>query len=506
MGSRSDKTVMSLSYRCTVVSCEPLEPRALLAITYPSADEQLLVELINRGRADPAAEAARYGIALNEGVASGNTISVAPKQPLAINLNLTSAARGHSVWMIDNDVFSHTGAGGSSSHQRMVASGYTFTGDWGNGENVAYSGSTGAIDVTDRTAELHENLFVDTNYPNRAHRVNQMNPAHREIGAGVHSGRFFTQGAQFNAVMATEDFARSGTNVFLTGVAYSDAVVNDDFYTVGEGVGGLAITAVRAGDNATFTTTTWSSGGYSLALPAGTYTVTSNNSSAMGGEIVHQAVVIAEQNVKRDFRPEMAVDSFATLTNGHLEINGTDGRDQVNLSVSGGMLTVWRDGTTRQFTAASVTSIAVYLWDGDDGLKVGDGVMGLYCDGGMGNDHLIGGQFDDILTGNGNHDKIFGGPGDDRINGSGGHDKLYGETGRDRIHGGDGWDTLDGGAHIDRLFPEAGQDWLYGQQGHDLMYTLDGEVDRLFGGSGTDGGDVDDEDILASIELPIVFA
>jgi hypothetical protein len=59
-----------------------------------------------RGRADPPAEAARYGIALNEGVPANETISTAPKQPLAISPPPTDGARSHSQWMIDNDTFS----------------------------------------------------------------------------------------------------------------------------------------------------------------------------------------------------------------------------------------------------------------------------------------------------------------------------------------------------------------------------------------------------------------
>ncbi len=44
--------------------------------------EQLMLELINRARMNPAGEAARYGIALNEGLPS-NPISTAPKEVLA---------------------------------------------------------------------------------------------------------------------------------------------------------------------------------------------------------------------------------------------------------------------------------------------------------------------------------------------------------------------------------------------------------------------------------------
>jgi hypothetical protein len=45
-------------------------------------EEQLMLELINRARANPVAEASRDGIDLNEGLAPG-TISAAAKQPLA---------------------------------------------------------------------------------------------------------------------------------------------------------------------------------------------------------------------------------------------------------------------------------------------------------------------------------------------------------------------------------------------------------------------------------------
>src|SRR5437764_1681142 len=95
---------------------ELLEPRRLLAAVFPTNYEQYLVELINRGRANPTAEAARYSIDLNEGLAAG-TISTAAKEPLAINPYLTSAAHGHSQWMIDTDTFSHTGLNGTDPGQ-----------------------------------------------------------------------------------------------------------------------------------------------------------------------------------------------------------------------------------------------------------------------------------------------------------------------------------------------------------------------------------------------------
>ena len=57
-----------------------------------SAQEQLMLELINRARMNPAAEAARQGIDLNQGLAPG-TISAAPKQVLAMNDLLVAVGR-----------------------------------------------------------------------------------------------------------------------------------------------------------------------------------------------------------------------------------------------------------------------------------------------------------------------------------------------------------------------------------------------------------------------------
>src|SRR5687767_10501834 len=63
---------------------EQLETRSMLSASYPTAFEQYVIELINRARANPSAEAKRYGIDLNEGLAGG-TISSGARQPLAIN-------------------------------------------------------------------------------------------------------------------------------------------------------------------------------------------------------------------------------------------------------------------------------------------------------------------------------------------------------------------------------------------------------------------------------------
>src|SRR5690349_7486538 len=95
----------------------------------PTAYEQYFLELVNRARLDPAGEAARFGMGLNDGLAAG-TISATPKQPLASNPALLDAADAHSAWTLATDTFSHTGANGSSPGDRMGAAGYAFSGSW----------------------------------------------------------------------------------------------------------------------------------------------------------------------------------------------------------------------------------------------------------------------------------------------------------------------------------------------------------------------------------------
>jgi uncharacterized protein YkwD len=286
---------------------ESLEVRRLLSAVYPSNTEQYLVELVNRGRADPSAEAARYDIALNEGLAAG-TISASAKQPLAINPYVTDAARDHSQWMIDNDQFAHAGADGSQPNQRMSGAGYNFVAPWTWGENIAWRSYNGSASHS-LVAQLHKDLFVDAGIKDRGHRTNLMNGAFREIGAGYVTGNF----KQFSAGMLTTDFGSTAGNAYLTGVVYDDGkVTDDDFYTPGEGLAGVKVTATRRSDSAVFSTTSWSSGGYALPLPGGSYDVAASG-GALGAPVSAAAVSIGSENVKRDFLPGFAPAAAADL-------------------------------------------------------------------------------------------------------------------------------------------------------------------------------------------------
>ena len=266
-------------------------------MTQPSAYEQYMLELVNRARLNPQGEADLLGIGLNDNLAP-NTISNDSKQPLTFNLLLIDSATNHSQWMIDTNTFSHTGEGGSSPGDRMAAAGYNFTGGWTRGENIAWTGTTGSLNVTSAVANRHEGLFKSS-----GHRKNILNGNFREIGISTLTGEFsdynnLGQYIDYNALMVTQNFAKSGNSVFLTGVAFDDSVVDDNFYSVGEGLGGITVTATRQSDNQLFTTTTMDAGGYQMALNPGTYDVRfTDNGQTLGGI---QRVEIGSQNLKVD--------------------------------------------------------------------------------------------------------------------------------------------------------------------------------------------------------------
>jgi hypothetical protein len=282
--------------------------RKEMSMSDMTPQEQLMLELINRARMDPTGEAKRFGISLNEGVANGDKISKASKQVLAGNDDLLQAADSHSDWMLDKDVFSHqeTGGGtGKDPDDRMEAAGYTFSGNWTWGENISWTGSLGAIDATAAIIEQHKSLFVDKNVDGRGHRLNILDGDFQEIGIGQELGKFSSGGSNLNASMLTQDFARTGSGAFVTGVVYNDTTVDDDFFSVGEQVTGRTISAGGVNDQ------TGAGGGYELKFgSAGTKSVDFD----LSGGTVTVDVSLGSTNVKVDVVNGTEIWTNATLT------------------------------------------------------------------------------------------------------------------------------------------------------------------------------------------------
>lgn len=109
-------------------------------------------------------------------------------------------------------------------------------------------------------------------------------------------------------------------------------------------------------------------------------------------------------------------------------------------------------------------------------------------------ENAIGGDGDDLLSGNQADNRLEGGLGWDTLSGKGGDDLLYGQKGRDMLLGGGGddnllagvgKDTLKGGLGEDRLFGSSGDDTLRGGGSDDDLFGGRND-DRLIGGSGAD--------------------
>ena len=318
-------------------------------MTQANANEQYLLELIN-------AERAKVGA-----------------QPLAFNGDLNEAAEQHSAWEIATDTFSHTGSGGSTAGQRMANAGYVFSGAWSWGENIAWASLRGDPGYQDEVLLLHNSLMTSA-----PHKANMLNVNFKEVGLGIEVGQY----QQWQAAFITEDFAKSGTATFLTGVAYSDKD-GDKFYDPGEGLGGLTVT-LTSSSGARFTTTTEFAGGYDIALAPGTYSLVFSGSGIV--TTAPQQFTINSLNVKVDL---------------------------VNPGAGSG--TPPPPPPPPQETSPTLTGTA-------------------------GNDTIHGTALNETILGLGGNDSLWGEGGRDAINAGDGNDYLYGGLGADVLTGGNGWD------------------------------------------------------------------
>lgn len=487
-----------------------------------NAYEQLLMELVNRARLDPLSEAARYGISLNQDLPAGR-IDGTQKQVLAGNVRLDASAAAHSGWMLEANVFSHTGVGGSTPRQRMEAAGYVFSGAWASGENLSWRGTTGRLDPGAAIEMHHAGLFRSA-----GHRVNLMNDTYREMGIAQELGSFRQGTITYNASMVTENFARSGTRVFLTGVTYHDAD-GDRFYDIGEGRGGVSLTIGSA------STRSAAAGGYTLGHGG---SGTADVRVTVGQVLTRVKVDFSEGNVKLDVVLDAAGQGRALLVTGNLTmlaqheagsirevqmlgirggtltgndapniLTGTSGNDRIfglygkdtiyggagNDRIEGGSSRdVLHGGAGADTLYGGGSPDLLYGGDGKDWLEGGTNVDTLY--GGASADRLYGGTNHDLLYGGSSADRLYGGAGNDTLYGDSSPDLLYGGDGADRLHGGTSADTLYGGASADRLYGGTNNDLLFGGSGADRLYggvandTLSGGTgnDRLTGGAGAD--------------------
>ena len=140
-------------------------------------------------------------------------------QALRLEQHLNASAEIHSDWMLDSDIFSHSGrvlpgdSDASSATDRMRAAGFDFSGSWRSGENLAVQSARGAEGYFDDVEDLHVSLM---NSP--GHRANILRPEYEVIGIGIELGEFtYSSGATLLSVMATQNFAATDGVLLLDG-------------------------------------------------------------------------------------------------------------------------------------------------------------------------------------------------------------------------------------------------------------------------------------------------
>ncbi|MGF1552776.1 MAG: calcium-binding protein [Paracoccaceae bacterium] len=448
----------------------------------PTATEQLLLELVNRARADPAGEIGRlaregavagaldaWGVDLD--VVAADLARLGPTAPLAWNPALGASAAGRARLMVDHDDAGLAIEGGLDGSATTF--GYTA---WSALAESVFAGAESA-------EHAHAAHLIDWGpggtWPPAANRHVMLSPAFAETGASLIEAPDRGVGP---SLVVRHYGARDAAPAMLTGVVIDD-VDADGFYDVGEGLGGVSVVAEGAAGR--FEATTWDSGGYALALPDGDHAVTISG-GALTGSFVSR-VRIDGANVELDATAAMAEAPPVRLVArpDADRLDGTDGRD-VLVHRGGDVAVEAGRGSDRVLTGWGHD----HLRGGDGRDRIKSGAGDDVVEGGAGADVVIAGDGDDTVWGEAGDDLLRGGDGDDRLRagagadrvfGGRGHDALSGGTGDDLLRGDRGDDRLDGGAGADRLIGGAGADsfaFAYGF-GRDHVLDFDAEADTL---------------------------
>ncbi len=313
------------------------------SIGQPTSQEQYLLQILNRARANAPAEANRLAASTDGNITGATTFfktnfSVmktqfgtlpSPLPPLAFNAELMQSSLLHSQDMKNSNLQTHDNSSNPPSPflpngdfgsrlgatngvnyplnraaENIFAYGLdldqihaSFEIDWGNDSLGAVNGMQVPPGHRYNDHDLDDGTDPPTFY------------AYREIGIGIIPGPDkFGDGKQTGPLVATYDIGvQNNDTPFITGVVYKDNDGNG-FYTpgnisnpadFGEGVGNVTVTV----SNTTFSAITAKSGGYAVPVPGdGTYTVSfsggglanfSENVTVSGGNNVEADYVIA---------------------------------------------------------------------------------------------------------------------------------------------------------------------------------------------------------------------
>lgn len=322
------RTTAAVVVLVVAAAFSPAIAQTQYSIGNPTNEQQYMLELINRARANGGAEAARLGLSgLQEGPPSilGEPWTIQNSvQPLSWNPLLSACAQNHATLLNNADQFflgvsPHT-FGGMTPSERIAAAGYsmasyngptTVSGFFPGPENVAEAISQGSgpfvgAKLIAGVLNAHNDLFTDQTVPGRGHRNTTMLAFFREIGVGITVGKDNENNpgqpnGPWDSLYIVQNFgAQTSQTPFVTGVVYQDTNGNG-FYDPGEGIGGIRVNVTGT----SFFAVTSPSGGYSVPVPGnGSYTATFSGGSFPATQ--RNATVTNLLNAKADFVAPMS--------------------------------------------------------------------------------------------------------------------------------------------------------------------------------------------------------
>jgi hypothetical protein len=266
----------------------PLIARSALEWTYhktpdnlhPNGNEQQLIWLMNRARANPTQEGIWLATTNEPEIAGGRTYfgvnlsllqsefaSYAAKPPAAFDVRMYYAAKAHSDDLIARDAQDHIG-----QFERIAAAGFNCWGGRGNvfsyassalnahgAFNIDWGGSDGTGMQTGRGHRMAI-MSVDGNYTNIGFAMAPETNPNTRVGPLVTTGNFCG---------ANESYPNHH-NRFIVGTVWQDANGNGR-YDPGEGKGNVMVMP----NSGRYFAVTANSGGYAFPVEApGTYTIT----------------------------------------------------------------------------------------------------------------------------------------------------------------------------------------------------------------------------------------
>lgn len=265
----------------------------------PTAEQQFLLELTNRMRANPSAELdllvnltvtgdwdspksdhltvatalAFYHVSASALISQWGSLT--PAAPLAWNDQLAATASTHSNVLVNADANAHN-LDGMTLGQRLTAGGFT-----SQRLDSAESLFATASDVQHAHAAFAIDWGPDGGsgtgiQPGATHRDVLMDPLLKEIGIGFQTISIPLENTEVTGpLVVTQHFSSryrsNGVNLvsdaILTGSIFDDSVLDDQFYTPGEGVEGTLVFVYNNATNQLVASgQTNSVGGYNITL------------------------------------------------------------------------------------------------------------------------------------------------------------------------------------------------------------------------------------------------